>query len=154
MSIAWVKPACQSNFVFRSSRRPQWPRLNKCLAYSTFKIHPNIIFSLQFGVKPHTILLYPIYVSCTLTVHNACFKSLKYYVANPCSVWWVSPLWFWALQLCLCKNKLDVTTTEWLPWLNTSWRDSGYGSFTLVSKESPACIKDMEVPYCNFGLHL
>jgi len=30
-----------------------------------------------------------------------------------------------------CKNKLVVLTTEWLPWLQTSWRDSGYERFTL-----------------------
>ena len=24
-----------------------------------------------------------------------------------------------------CKNKLVVLTTEWLPWLQTNWRDSG-----------------------------
>jgi len=27
------------------------------------------------------------------------FKGLKYYVANPCSVWWVTPLWFWTLHI-------------------------------------------------------
>ena len=25
-----------------------------------------------------------------------------------------------------CNNKLVVLATEWLPWLHTSWRDSGY----------------------------
>ena len=25
-----------------------------------------------------------------------------------------------------CKNKLVVSTTEWLPWLQRSWRNSGY----------------------------
>jgi len=25
-----------------------------------------------------------------------------------------------------------VTMEEWLPWLQTSWRDSGYQRFTLV----------------------
>ena len=24
-----------------------------------------------------------------------------------------------------CKNKLVVLTTEWLPWLQTNWSDSG-----------------------------
>jgi len=23
------------------------------------------------------------------------------------------------------KNKLVISTTEWLPWLQTSWRDGG-----------------------------
>ena len=31
-----------------------------------------------------------------------------------------------------CKNKLVVSTTEWLPWLQTNWRDSGYKRFALV----------------------
>ena len=31
-----------------------------------------------------------------------------------------------------CKNKLVVSTTEWLPWLQTNWRDSGYERFALV----------------------
>ena len=30
-----------------------------------------------------------------------------------------------------CKNKLVVLTTEWLPWLQTSGRDSGYDRFCL-----------------------
>jgi len=30
------------------------------------------------------------------------------------------------------KNKLVVLTTEWLPRLQTSWRDSGYERFSLV----------------------
>ena len=30
------------------------------------------------------------------------------------------------LQACHCKNKLVVVTTKWLPWWQTSWRDSGY----------------------------
>ena len=31
-----------------------------------------------------------------------------------------------------CKNKLVVLTTEWLPWLQTNWRDSGYERFAVV----------------------
>ena len=31
-----------------------------------------------------------------------------------------------------CKNKLAVSTTEWLPWLRTNWRDGGYERFALV----------------------
>ena len=30
-----------------------------------------------------------------------------------------------------CKNKLVVLTTEWLPWLQTNWRDSGYEMFAF-----------------------
>ena len=30
------------------------------------------------------------------------------------------------MQAVGCKNKLDVLTTEWLSWLQTNWRDSGY----------------------------
>ena len=31
-----------------------------------------------------------------------------------------------------CKNKLVILTTEWLPWLQSSWRNSGYERFALV----------------------
>ena len=31
-----------------------------------------------------------------------------------------------------CKNKLVVLTTEWLPWLQTSQRDSGYVLYILL----------------------
>ena len=37
------------------------------------------------------------------------------------------------------KNKLVVLTTEWLPWLQINWRDSGYERFTLVWKTN--CIR-------------
>ena len=30
-----------------------------------------------------------------------------------------------------CKNKLVVLTTEWSPWLQTNWRDSGYERFAF-----------------------
>ena len=76
-----------------------------------------------------------------------------------------------------CKNKLVVLTTEWLPWLQTSWRDSGYERFTLVWKTNyirqpkrqlasssynhntlttlrTYVIKSMEVPYYDFEVHL
>ena len=33
-----------------------------------------------------------------------------------------------------CKNKLVVLITEWSPWLQTNWRDSGYERFALVMK--------------------
>jgi len=33
-----------------------------------------------------------------------------------------------------CINTLVVLTTEWLPWLQTNWRDSGYKRFALVLK--------------------
>jgi len=36
------------------------------------------------------------------------------------------------LPLYHCKNKLVVSMTEWLPWLQTNWRDSGYERFALV----------------------
>ena len=42
-----------------------------------------------------------------------------------------------------CKNKLVVVTTEWLPWLQTSWRDSGYERFALVWKSN--CIRQPKV---------
>ena len=80
-------------------------------------------------------------------------------------------------------NKLVVLTTEWLPWLQTNWRDSGYERFALVLETncirqskgqlpsssynhntlktlitsvlpSPGYIKSMKVVYCNFEMHL
>ena len=36
------------------------------------------------------------------------------------------------------KNKLVVLTTEWLPQLQTSWRDSGYERFALVLETNKA----------------
>ena len=41
----------------------------------------------------------------------------------------------WSRELH-CKNKLVVLTTEWLPWLQTNWRDSGYERFSLVWKSN------------------
>ena len=35
-----------------------------------------------------------------------------------------------------CINTLVVLTTEWLPWLQTNWRDSGYKKFALVLKNN------------------
>ena len=32
----------------------------------------------------------------------------------------------------LCKSKLVILTTEWLPWLHICWRDSPYKRFTVV----------------------
>ena len=29
-----------------------------------------------------------------------------------------------------CKNKLVILKAEWLPWLQTNWRDSGYESYS------------------------
>ena len=34
------------------------------------------------------------------------FKGLKYNAATQCSVWWVSPPWFWALQISEMKSRL------------------------------------------------
>ena len=31
-----------------------------------------------------------------------------------------------------CKNKSVVLTTEWLPWLQPRWRDSGYVVYSLL----------------------
>ena len=50
-----------------------------------------------------------------------------------------------------CKNKLVVLTTERLPWLQTSWRDSGYERFALVWK--PNCIRQpkMQLPSSSYN---
>ena len=81
-----------------------------------------------------------------------------------------------------CKNKLVVLTTEWLPWLLSSWRwymrylllvletnctrrperqlpSSSYKHNTVTTlrtslRESPACIRSVEVPYCKFEVYL
>ena len=48
-----------------------------------------------------------------------------------------------------CKNKLVVLTTEWLPWLQTSWRDIGYQRFSLEWKSN--CIKQPKMQQLNLG---
>ena len=70
-----------------------------------------------------------------------------------------------------CKNKLVILTMEWLPQLQTNWREwlpevcmlwycsSSYNHNTLTTlrtsvRESPACTKSKKVPYCNFEVHL
>ena len=84
-------------------------------------------------------------------------------------------------SVCIhCKNKLVVSTTEWLPWLQTNWKDSGYGMFALLLETN--CIRQpkgqlprlsynhsnytdnphnicasltwLQVPYCNSEVHL
>ena len=41
----------------------------------------------------------------------------------------------WMCNFCIkhkqlhCKNKLVISTSEWLPWLHTSWRYSSYDKF-------------------------
>ena len=40
-----------------------------------------------------------------------------------------------------CKKWLVVLTTEWLPWLQTSWRDSGHERFILVLEAN--CINNL-----------
>ena len=56
-------------------------------------------------------------------------------------------------------NKLVVLTTQWLPWLQTNWRDSGNERFALVLDITSACDsltwlhKSMKVPYCNYEVH-
>ena len=34
-----------------------------------------------------------------------------------------------------CENKLVVLTTEWLPWLQANWRDSGNERFTFGNED-------------------
>ena len=40
-----------------------------------------------------------------------------------------------------CKKWLVVLTTEWVPWLHTSWGDSGYERFILVLEAN--CINNL-----------
>ena len=40
-----------------------------------------------------------------------------------------------------CKKWLVVLTTEWLPWLQTSWGDSGYVMFILILEAN--CISNL-----------
>ena len=35
-----------------------------------------------------------------------------------------------------CENKLVVLTIQWLPCLQTNWRDSGYKTFAMVCKSN------------------
>ena len=44
-------------------------------------------------------------------------------------------------HLYICKKCLVVLTTEWLPWLQTSWEDSGYEKFILVLEAN--CISNL-----------
>jgi len=82
-----------------------------------------------------------------------------------------------------CKNKLVVLTTEWLLWLQTSYREMVVmiGLFLVIEtncikqperqfpsypttttcwqpsehlRKSPACIRNKNVPYYNFEAHL
>ena len=77
-----------------------------------------------------------------------------------------------------CKNKLVVSTTEWLPWLQTNWRHSDYERFAwylrLIAKGNSRAAAQLilqpqytenshsicasptwlQVPYCNFEVHL
>ena len=43
------------------------------------------------------------------------------------------------LQCAHCKNKLVILTIEWLPWLQTNWRDCVYERFTLLFRTN--CIR-------------
>ena len=36
-----------------------------------------------------------------------------------------------------CKNKLVILKAEWLPWLQTNWRDSGYESYQHKATQLP-----------------
>ena len=71
--------------------------------------------TMQCLVSQPTVALSPSILSCTSdsSLAQKLYKllrglfSLKGSVSiirqAPCSVWWVSPLWFWALQFLLCK---------------------------------------------------
>jgi len=57
------------------------------------------------------------------------------------------------------QKQVGYLTPEWLPWLQANWRDSGYERFALVNpqnicEETTVCTKNVEVPYCNFEVHL
>ena len=81
----------------------------------------------------------------------------------------------------ICKSSIHVflITAQWLPWIQTGWRDgsydvvetncikqptrqlpsSSYNHNTLITfrtsvRNSPASIKNVQVPYCNFEVHL
>jgi len=40
----------------------------------------------------------------------------------------------WVIAIYHYKNKFVVLTTEWLLWLQTNWRDSGYERFALGNR--------------------
>ena len=56
-------------------------------------------------------------------VKKAPYQQCSVYI---CSISWRKP------TIYHCKNKLVVLTTEWLPWLQMSWRDSGYVVYSLL----------------------
>ena len=51
------------------------------------------------------------------------------------------------------RNELVVLTTEWLPWLQTNWRDSGHDRFALILKTN--CIRQPNrwLPTSSYNHH-
>ena len=47
------------------------------------------------------------------------------------------------------QKKVVVLTSEWLPWWQTNWRDSGYEKFTLVWKTED--LPKMELPTSSYN---
>ena len=50
-----------------------------------------------------------------------------------------------------CKNKLVVSTIEWLPWLQTNWRDSGYERFALVLQTNCKRKPNRQLPSSSYN---
>jgi len=70
-------------------------------------------------------------VTMTAGSHKVLFI-MKVQNAIPASIIYI--LWHAIPTYFHCKNKLVVLTTEWLLWLQTSWRDSGYERFALGNR--------------------
>ena len=50
-----------------------------------------------------------------------------------------------------CKNKLVVLTIEWLPWLQTNWRDSGYERFALLFRTNYIRQPNRQLPTSSYN---
>ena len=61
-------------------------------------------------------------------VHSACSKKFQHHAANPCSIWGVSSLWFWAFQL-----------EVWPDHVCTAWDQYRYMMELLVERTSHLC---------------
>ena len=119
-----------------------WSNRNNCYYHSHYSpvlFHSLLEFWLVLHIHycavrnwiPHSQTIFPRAKGKSSLVNSLfCFCSLRL------EIWWRSifknVLAMLHHAVLLCINKLVVLTTEWLPWLHKSWRDSGYKRFTLV----------------------
>ena len=79
-----------------------------------------------------------LWFSTSIATTPGCGLALDFCIlCNRCTVHLLQSMQ--SMQKCTAKNRLVVSTTKWLPWLQTSWGDSGYENITLVLEAN--CIK-------------